>query len=82
MILHRLLDAMFRHGVGFVTTSNFAPDDLYPDGLHRDRVLPAIELLKQQLELIQSIMALIIDTAHWFHLPFTTARLGPSPMLP
>ncbi|HEV8313556.1 MAG TPA: cell division protein ZapE, partial [Burkholderiaceae bacterium] len=52
MILHRLLDALFDNGVGFVTTSNFKPDDLYPDGLHRDRILPAIELLKEKLEII------------------------------
>ncbi|MEN9713287.1 MAG: hypothetical protein RLY90_1548, partial [Pseudomonadota bacterium] len=52
MILHRLLDALFDNGVGFVTTSNFKPDDLYPDGLHRDRILPAIALLNQALEVI------------------------------
>jgi cell division protein ZapE len=52
MILHRLLQALFDNGVGFVTTSNFHPDDLYPDGLHRDRVLPAIELLKANLEVV------------------------------
>ncbi len=52
MILHRLLDALFDNGVGFVTTSNFKPDDLYPDGLHRDRVLPAIALLNEKLEVI------------------------------
>jgi cell division protein ZapE len=52
MILHRLLAALFENGVGFVTTSNFKPDDLYPDGLHRDRILPAIELLKTRLEVI------------------------------
>ncbi|MCU0931252.1 MAG: cell division protein ZapE [Serpentinimonas sp.] len=52
MILHRLLDAMHRYGVGMVTTSNFQPDGLYPDGLHRDRILPAIELLKQTMEVI------------------------------
>jgi cell division protein ZapE len=52
MILHRLLAALFDNGVGFVTTSNFKPDDLYPDGLHRDRILPAIALLNEHLEVI------------------------------
>ena len=52
MILHRLLAALFDNGVGFVTTSNFKPDDLYPGGMHRDRILPAIALLNQHLEVI------------------------------
>ena len=52
MILHRLLDALFANGVGFVTTSNFKPDDLYPNGLHRDRILPAIALLNEKLEVL------------------------------
>ncbi len=52
MILYRLLDSLFSHGVGFVTTSNFKPDDLYPNGLHRDRILPAIALLNDRLEII------------------------------
>ena len=52
MILHRLLKALFDNGVGFVTTSNFHPDGLYPNGLHRDRILPAIALLKANLEVI------------------------------
>ena len=52
MILHRLLQSLFDNGVGFVTTSNFKPDDLYPGGLHRDRILPAIALLNQRLEVI------------------------------
>lgn len=52
MILHRLLTALFEHGVGFVTTSNFKPDDLYPHGLHRDRILPAIALLNARLNVI------------------------------
>ena len=52
MILHRLLDALFEYGVGFVTTSNFKPSDLYPDGLHRDRIFPAIDLLNEKLEVL------------------------------
>ncbi len=52
MILHRLLDALFEHRVSIVTTSNFHPDDLYPNGLHRERILSAIELLKDKLEIV------------------------------
>ncbi|MDE2416748.1 MAG: AFG1 family ATPase [Burkholderiales bacterium] len=52
MILHRLLAALFENGVGFVTTSNFKPNDLYPNGLHRDRILPAIALLNAKLEVL------------------------------
>jgi cell division protein ZapE len=52
MILHRLLARLFDLDVGFVMTSNYAPDDLYPDGLHRDRILPAIELLKDKLDVL------------------------------
>jgi cell division protein ZapE len=52
MILHRLLEALFANRVSIVTTSNFHPDTLYPNGLHRDRILPAIELLKQHLQVL------------------------------
>jgi cell division protein ZapE len=52
MILHRLLESLFEHRVAIVTTSNFPPDGLYPNGLHRERMLPAIELLKERLEVV------------------------------
>jgi cell division protein ZapE len=52
MILHRLLEALFANRVSIVTTSNFRPDGLYPNGLHRDRILPAIALLEEKLEII------------------------------
>ena len=52
MILYRLLSALFDNGVTFVMTSNYKPDDLYPNGLHRDRLLPAIELLNLRLDVI------------------------------
>lgn len=53
MILHRLLANVFELNVGFVMTSNYPPDGLYPDGLHRDRVLPAIDLLNERLDVVQ-----------------------------
>lgn len=52
MILYNLLSALFRHGVSFIMTSNYDPDLLYPDGLHRDRMLPTIALLKQHLDVM------------------------------
>lgn len=52
MILYNLLQALFEHGVSFVMTSNYAPDTLYPDGLHRDRMLPAIALLNEKLDVL------------------------------
>jgi len=52
MILYRLLLSLFDNRVSFVTTSNFRPDELYPNGLNRDRILPAIALLNEKLEVI------------------------------
>jgi cell division protein ZapE len=52
MILHRLLESLFENRASIITTSNFPPDGLYPNGLHRDRILPAIELLKEKLEVV------------------------------
>ena len=74
MILHRLLVALFDNGVGFVTTSNFNPDDLYPDGLHRDRILPAIELLNDRLEVVSvdggtDYRGLTMENVKLYHTP-------------
>jgi cell division protein ZapE len=33
-------------------TSNYRPDQLYPNGLHRDRLIPAIKLLEEKLEIL------------------------------
>jgi cell division protein ZapE len=53
MILERLLRALFDSRVGFIMTSNYHPDGLYPDGLHRDRMLPAIALIKQHMDVVE-----------------------------
>jgi len=47
MLLAGLLDALKKQNVVLVFTSNIRPDDLYKNGLQRQRFLPVIELIKE-----------------------------------
>jgi cell division protein ZapE len=52
MILGRFLEKVMDAGVEFVMTSNYHPDQLYGAGLQRERFLPAIELIKDRLDVV------------------------------
>jgi cell division protein ZapE len=52
MILGNLLEALFKEGILLVTTSNLPSDELYRNGLQRNRFLPAITLLKKHTQII------------------------------
>lgn len=53
MLLHGLLASLFEQGLVLVVTSNHHPDELYRNGLQRERFVPAIELIKQHTRLIE-----------------------------
>ena len=53
MILGRYLEQVMERGVVFCMTSNYAPSELYPNGLQRERFLPAIALINERMEVLQ-----------------------------
>jgi len=77
MILGRLLSALFARGAVFVMTSNYRPDQLWPDGLQRERFLPTIALLEQWLDVIEVDAGVDYRLRALAHMPVYHAPAGP-----
>lgn len=74
MILAGLLEELFKREVTLVTTSNIVPDNLYKDGLQRARFLPAIDLIKEHMEVFEldsgtDYRLRFLESADLFHHP-------------
>jgi cell division protein ZapE len=52
MLMRKLLEGLMAQGVVVLTTSNFEPDALYLHGLQRQQFMPAIELIKQNFDVV------------------------------
>ena len=53
MLLGRFITKLFENEVTLIVTSNTHPDNLYENGLHRDRFFPAIESIKENCEIYE-----------------------------
>ncbi|MEZ5524605.1 MAG: cell division protein ZapE [Pseudomonadales bacterium] len=74
MILGGLMEELFNQGVTLVATSNIVPDDLYKDGLQRQRFLPVIDLLKQHTRILNvdggiDYRLRVLEQAEIYHYP-------------
>jgi len=77
MLMRRLLEGLFDNGVVLITTSNLHPDDLYKHGLQREQFVPAIELIKQKLAVVNVDSGIdyrlrLLEQAGVYHTPLTS----------
>ena len=74
MILGTLFEELFAHNVTLVATSNIVPNDLYRNGLQRERFLPAIKLINQHCDIVNVDSGVdyrlrTLEQAEIFHFP-------------
>jgi len=74
MILGTLFEELFSHNIILVATSNIIPDDLYRNGLQRERFLPAIKLINEHTDIINVDSGVdyrlrTLEQAEIFHYP-------------
>ena len=51
MIIGSIFEHLFKLGIKVVITSNRPPEDLYKDGLQRDRFIPFIEMIQAEMKI-------------------------------
>jgi cell division protein ZapE len=78
MLLAGLLENLFARGVTLVATSNVEPDQLYRDGLQRAKFLPAIDRIKQYMQVLQlggetDFRLRILEQSEIYHHPLDEA---------
>lgn len=78
MILGSLMEKLFARGVSLVATSNIVPDRLYENGLQRERFLPAIAILKANVEVLNvdggtDYRLRTLEQAELYHWPLDAA---------
>jgi len=74
MILGTLFEELFAHNVTLVATSNIIPDELYRNGLQRERFLPAIKLINEFCDIVNVDSGVdyrlrTLEQAEIFHFP-------------
>jgi len=74
MILGTLFEELFAHNVTLVATSNIIPDELYRNGLQRERFLPAIKLINEHTDIVNVDSGVdyrlrTLEQAEIFHYP-------------
>lgn len=94
MILGGLFELLFARQVTLVATSNIVPDELYKNGLQRQRFLPAIHLINQHTRVLHLDAACdyrlrMLEQAELYHFPLDAeadkvladnfAKLAPEP---
>ena len=80
MLLGGLLKGLFERGVVLVTSSNEAPEQLYWDGLQRERFLPVIDLIKKYTQVVNVDSGVdyrlrFLDKAEIYHSPLDSKAM-------
>ena len=78
VILVRLMEVLFDHGVSLVATSNVEPKNLYEGGLQRDLFMPAIDMIYDFTDVVNidsgiDYRLLFLDKAETYFYPVNEA---------